>query len=437
MSHRPRATPGRVLDDLRRTARGSGRVGYWEVLRRRPGNRFLLGSAVSGFGDSLVPLALAFAILHLTGSVALLGVALGLSRAPALVVTLLGGVAGDRLPPRRLVLVANLAKCVLHLASGVALLLLAAGPAAAVMITTQLFAASFGQFGGPASARVLRLLIVDARDINAATGLTNTARHMTHIGAQGASGLLVYLGSPAARFLVTAASHLLFVLLLPRVEDRGGRHGPPRRRASVRADFVEGLRALRERRQFAWALASTVVCWLLVIQPFLVLTPAVLNAVDRRSASVMWGTIGVGIGAGWHRRWPRRGQVPAARPAHGATALALADLPLLAVLAAVPGHWLMYPLAAVTGIQSVVARIWLSQELYAVFPVDRVARAQSLVTAAWLLPAMASSLATPLLAEAVGVRPALAALAAVFLPAWCYVVLRVARLGRGRADLLP
>src|SRR5690606_7947970 len=84
----PRGVAGRRV-----TSVASASVGYWQVLHRRPGNRFLLGLAASGFGDSLVPLATAFAILHLTGSVALLGVAPGVSRVPALVVTLLGGVS--------------------------------------------------------------------------------------------------------------------------------------------------------------------------------------------------------------------------------------------------------------------------------------------------------------------------------------------------------
>lgn len=411
----------------------SARISYWQILRRAPGNRFLLGVAASAFGDSLVPLAMAFTILHLTGSVALLGLSLGLSRVPALLVILLGGVAGDRLRARRLVVATNTINCVLNLVTGLALLVLAPTPAVMVMITAQLLAISAGQFGGPATARVLRLLFTEGEEVNAAAGFANTARQAMHIGAQGASGLLVFLGSPAACFFINFASYLVFLLLLPQVNDGSPRTTAQARRPSIRADFVEGLLALRERPQFAWALANTVTCWLLLVQPFLVLTPAVLDAIDRQSAPAIWAAIGICIGLGGIVGGLAADRFrPPDRPT-AAVVVALTDIPLLVVLATMPGHWLVYPLAAVTGAQSIVARIWISQELYAIFPTKLVARAQSLVSAAWLLPAVISSLLTPLVAEVIGARQTLALLVIMFLPIWSYMVLKVFRLSREKA----
>ncbi len=47
-----------------------------EVLRIQDFRRYYLGYTASGFGDSLTPFALAFAVLQITGSPSALGVVL-------------------------------------------------------------------------------------------------------------------------------------------------------------------------------------------------------------------------------------------------------------------------------------------------------------------------------------------------------------------------
>src|ERR1039457_222516 len=58
----------------------------------------LAGRAISSLGDRIVPVALAFAVLDLTGSVTDLGLVLAAQSIPLVVFVLLGGVWADRLP---------------------------------------------------------------------------------------------------------------------------------------------------------------------------------------------------------------------------------------------------------------------------------------------------------------------------------------------------
>ncbi|MCI2424165.1 hypothetical protein MOQ72_42905 [Saccharopolyspora sp. K220] len=65
------------------------------VLRERGFRRYWIGQSASLFGDSLVPLTIAFAALQVAGPVAL-GLVLAANQLPVAVLVLLGGVLGDR-----------------------------------------------------------------------------------------------------------------------------------------------------------------------------------------------------------------------------------------------------------------------------------------------------------------------------------------------------
>ena len=91
----------------------AGRVGWagrrvalpsWEEFRRNePSGCCSRAQSISSLGDRLVPVALAFAVLNLTGSATSLGVVLAAQTIPLVLFVLVGGVWADRLP-RRLVM---------------------------------------------------------------------------------------------------------------------------------------------------------------------------------------------------------------------------------------------------------------------------------------------------------------------------------------------
>src|SRR5579884_4040046 len=72
---------------------------------------FLVGQAISLLGSGMVSVALAFAVLDLTGSVADLGFVLGAETVAQVTFLLAGGVIADRLSRRSVMVVSNLSSC--------------------------------------------------------------------------------------------------------------------------------------------------------------------------------------------------------------------------------------------------------------------------------------------------------------------------------------
>ena len=416
------------------TTAGSTRVGYGRLIRETPGNWFLLGNVASGFGDSLVPLALAFAILQYTGSVAAFGFALAAARLPQVVLTLVGGVAGDRWPARTVALVTSTACCLLNAASGATIWMLEGRTAIVGVVVLQILASSAGVFGSPAAGRVLREIYTDPARLNSATAFVGTTRAVTQILGVGASGLLVFVGSPAICFMINALSFAVFAAGVFAV--RAGSAGPGEAgpREPFVAKFVEGIRAVGRQRQFAWALSNYAVCWLLIVQPFLVLTPAVLSDADGEHASLVWGVLGAAIGAGGIAGGLLSDRIIVKDKLTWVAVLALVDVPIFVLLATRPTSWLLYPLAVATGLQSTLARIWLNQELYRRFPTELTSRVQSLLLVAWLLPALVSSVVVSVVAEQVGLGEVLLGLAVIFVCSNAVMTFKVAVSGRQAAS---
>jgi MFS family permease len=65
------------------------------------------GRAISDFGDKLVPVALAFAVLELDDSASALGLVFAARMIPLVVLVLVGGVWADRLPRNVVMLAAD------------------------------------------------------------------------------------------------------------------------------------------------------------------------------------------------------------------------------------------------------------------------------------------------------------------------------------------
>jgi hypothetical protein len=80
------------------------------VLHERDFRLLFTGQVVSQLGDSITPVALAFAILDLTGSVADLGYVFAAHSVPLVAFLLIGGVFADRLPRRAVMIAADLTR---------------------------------------------------------------------------------------------------------------------------------------------------------------------------------------------------------------------------------------------------------------------------------------------------------------------------------------
>lgn len=86
------------------------RLNGMSLLKERNFRLFFIGQSTSLLGDGMISVALAFAVLDLTGSPADLGFVLA-ARSVAMVATLLiGGVIADRLPRRSVMITADVAR---------------------------------------------------------------------------------------------------------------------------------------------------------------------------------------------------------------------------------------------------------------------------------------------------------------------------------------
>src|SRR4051794_41361871 len=80
------------------------------ALRSRNFRLLFGGQAISVVGDALFPVALAFAVLHLSGSATSLGLVLAAQAVPLAALVLVGGVLGDRLSRQRVMIASDLAR---------------------------------------------------------------------------------------------------------------------------------------------------------------------------------------------------------------------------------------------------------------------------------------------------------------------------------------
>ncbi|MGN6253810.1 MAG: MFS transporter [Solirubrobacterales bacterium] len=180
-----------------------------DVLREPDYRRLFLGRTTSLVGDGVTPVAMAFAVLDLTGSPTDLGIILAVHSLVLAGLVLAGGVFADRISPRRAMLWADAARTV---SMGLIAALLLAG-AAQVWQLALLYAvdgAATALFNPASNAIVPQ--IVPGRRLQEANALLSFSRWAGKVAGPALAGVLLALGSPgfalgvdAATFAVSAA----------------------------------------------------------------------------------------------------------------------------------------------------------------------------------------------------------------------------------------
>lgn len=282
------------------------------------------GRLVSFLGNAMAPVALAFAVLDLTGSASDLGIVLAARSLPTVALLLLGGVWADRLP-RHVILVAF--SLVAAGTQTVAAVLLIGGSARVWQLA--LLEAANGMaaaFLGPASLGVVPQTVASTL-IQPANALLRLAMNAAKVIGAGLAGVVVAAYGPGWAIAVDAATFVAAAVFF-------GRLALPRialPRAGVLGELRSGWREFRSR---TWL-------WTIVVQfafvnaaftgGFNVLGPLVAKR-DLGGATA-WGLvvaleaagfIAGGLSALWHR--PRR-------PLLLATYGVLAGVPVLFALA--------------------------------------------------------------------------------------------------------
>ena len=170
-----------------------------------------LGQSVSAIGDSLMPVALAFATLSITRSASALGAVLAVSTLARAFALPAAGVWADRLPRQLVMLTSDGVRAAVHAVIGV---LLITGHAQLWHLI--LNALVFGFAGGfflPASTALVPQT-VSAERLQQANALMGLSRSLTSVGGPAISGILVAVIGPGWVFVVDAATFVVSAVSL-------------------------------------------------------------------------------------------------------------------------------------------------------------------------------------------------------------------------------
>ncbi|MEQ4300776.1 MFS transporter [Plantactinospora sp. B6F1] len=379
-------------------------------LRHRPFRYLALGRAATMLGNAVAPIALAFAVLDLTGSVRDLGLVVGARSLTHVLFLLFGGVLADRLP-RQAVMVVSCALAALT-QGAVAALVLTDTATIPGLVALAAVNGVVAAFAWPAAAALVPQT-VPAELLQPANALNRLGINAAMIGGASLGGVLVAVVGPGWGLLVDAATFALAGLAFSRVRVHTV--------AAARTERVNPLRDLREgwtefvARSWVWV----------VVLGFLLINFAYASSVNVLGPAVADETIGR----------PAWGVVLAAQTtgmvagAMIALRIRVRRLLLLGVLCMFAGVLLLLGLAWMPSVAVLVAAAFvagLAIEQFSVawetsmqqnIPADRLARVYS-------YDALGSFLAIPLgqmaigpVAEAIGSKPTLLVAAGIVLVA--------------------
>jgi MFS family permease len=308
----------------------------FDVLGLREFRLVFAAALVSLFGDGVLPVALAFAVLDLTSSATALGVVLA-ARTAALVASLpLGGVLADRIGQRALMIGADLVRLI---AQGAIAGLLIAERATIVEIAASqaLLGAATGLFN-PASNGLIPAVAGD--QLQQANALRGMAAAIGSIAGPAAGGVLVLTLGAGGAVLADAVSYGISALLLARV--RAGAPRRPERPSHFLSELRDGFSEIRSRT-WAWSIIVVASFTNAIGVAFWVLGADVARSSlgGPRAWAAILAVRAIGLLAGGAvllRRSPRRPLLAAV------LASAAAALPMVAI--AVPAQLIVILLAA-------------------------------------------------------------------------------------------
>lgn len=304
-------------------------------LTARPFLLLLGGRTVSALGNAVAPIALAFAVLRLTGSAGDLGLVLAARTIPQVVFLLFGGVLADRLPRRAILMVSSVAAATTQSCAAVLLITGTAHVWQLIVLEACNGVAAAMLF--PASQSALPQT-VPGTVLQQANALFRLGRNATNIVGAAVGGLIVAVLGAGWAIAVDAGTFLCAAVLFA-----GLRLARPRAGAAKTAmvrDLADGWRDFRSR---TWL-------WTIVVQfafvnaafsgAFEVLGPLVARR--QLGGAGPWGLVvaaeAIGLAAGsvaliWLR---------ARRPLLSGNTGILLQLPLLVLLGlGAPVGWLV------------------------------------------------------------------------------------------------
>jgi MFS family permease len=374
-------------------------------LREREFRLLFAGRTISLVGSAIAPVALAFAVLDLTGSKTDLGLILACREIPLILFLLAGGIWADRLPRNRVMVGANVFSALSQATT--ATLLITGNAEIWHLAALAAVNGSASAFFFPASSGVIPQT-VPAPILQQANALLSLAINSALIGGAAIAGFLVAAFGSGWAIAVDAGTYLLgavFIALmrLPVVE--------PGESPRFLSDLAVGWREFRSRTWLWVIVVQFSVLLLVTIGCFSVLGPVIAD--EELGGAKAWGAIltaqaaGLVVGGLLGLRFrPRRMLVAAT------LGILLWPLPLIAL-----GFPLGVPAIAATaflaGVGSEVFGLLWNTTMQQEIPADKLSRVYSYdaLGSVGLIP-IGYAIAGPV-ADAIGVRATLWGAAAI------------------------
>ncbi|HEX7245250.1 MAG TPA: MFS transporter [Solirubrobacterales bacterium] len=263
------------------------------VLRDGGLRRLVLAQFASTVGDLMVVAALPFAVFAIGGTIGQVGIALAVQGVVLAGFLLFGGVGGDRMARRSVVVVADL--CRFTAQAGVAALLLTGNLELWQLLVAQAILGAGAAFFMPAMQGLISQAVRPDR-LQQANALRGIAASAGSIAGPTIAIVVLAASGPGWAFAADALTFLISAALLARVHAPVAPASVGGRRCSIRSDLSAGWSAFR-RTTWAWAIVTEfAVLNSLVFAPFFVFGPKV--SVDSLGGAGAWAAILAAMGAG-------------------------------------------------------------------------------------------------------------------------------------------
>ena len=263
-----------------------------EVLRHPNFRLLFTARAISFFGSNLVPIAVAFAVLDMTGSATDVGIAFAARTLAQIGTLLVGGVVADRLPRRRVMIGSEFASMLVQVA--LAVLLLTGEARLWHLVVLQALGGAAFAFFTPASSGLVPQTVPPAL-LQRANGLMSVARYSAYVLGAAAGGALVATIGAGWAIGLDAATFGVSALLLAAMRIPAGA-------ATMQArNFVQelgdGWRAFTEHL-WVWLITLWIALYFLIsYAPFFVLGPYVAKHSMHGAAGWAFVLTGEAVGA--------------------------------------------------------------------------------------------------------------------------------------------
>ncbi len=376
------------------TAEAETPVSYWALLKVRGYPELLAAQAISRVGDSVHYIALVALIFSLTGSGLAVSGAVVFEALPVLLFGALAGAVVDRLPRRRVMIAADLARAALAV-------LMAQTTSVPAIYALAFGLALGGVFHGPASQSLVPA-VVPARILGRANALTWSSVQSSHVLGAALGGAAIAVAGASGAFLLNAATFLLSALLLLRVPEPTDADST-KRTTRLRTEARHGLEFIRADRFIVQLMAVQLLAVLSVggTGALLVVLATRQLGVDEADFGLLVAAIGVGavIGPLLFGRLVDRIDSPV-----------LVFIPYLvrglidAALAFVTGLWVPITLLLLYGINTSTGGVAYTTLLQRRVPADLRGRVFSAFNVVWQAGRLASLALAGILADVVSVQ---------------------------------